>query len=135
MRTGQPQGVAPTSPNLFLRSLRPLMKMPTRGKNPPVLRPAPFGKGGHWGIFRLCFERGAAHFHLLCCTDWYMNYFAVNIPNPNLQRLEKPHHPSAQPVVDTISCAAFDGEVDRRDQKHQVVAQADFMGMIRLSVE
>jgi hypothetical protein len=50
--------------------------MPTRGKNPPVLRPAPFGKGGHWGIFRRCFERGAAHFHLLCCTDWYMNYFA-----------------------------------------------------------
>ncbi len=52
------------------------MKMPTRGKNPPVLRPAPFGKGGHSGIFRLCFERGAAHFHLLCRTDWYMNYFA-----------------------------------------------------------
>src|SRR5512147_3327830 len=53
-----------------------LMKMPIRGKNPPVLRPAPFGKGGHWGIFRRCFERGAAHFHLLCCADRYMSYFA-----------------------------------------------------------
>src|SRR5687767_909569 len=60
----------------FLRPLCSLMKMPTRGKNPPVLRPAPFGKGGHWGIFRRCVERGAVHFHLLCCTDWYMNYFA-----------------------------------------------------------
>jgi hypothetical protein len=57
------------------------MKMPIRGKNPPVLRPAPFGKGGHWGIFRRCFERGAAHFHLLCCTDWYMNYFAGDAPD------------------------------------------------------
>jgi hypothetical protein len=56
------------------------MKMPIRGKNPPVLRPARFAKGGHWGIFRRCFERGAAHFHLLCCTDWYMNYFAGEIP-------------------------------------------------------
>jgi hypothetical protein len=34
-------------------------------------------KGGHWGICRRCFESGAAHFHLLCCTDWYMNYFAL----------------------------------------------------------
>jgi len=55
------------------------MKMPIRGKNPPVLRPAPFGKGGHWGIFRRCIERGAVHFHLLCCTDWYMDYFAGDI--------------------------------------------------------
>ena len=73
------------SPNLC--ALAPLMKIPIRGKNPPVLRPAPFGKGGHWGIFRRCFERGAAHFHLLCCTDWYMNYFAVNHPILNRLRL------------------------------------------------
>ena len=37
-----------------------------------------FAKGGHWGIFRRCFERGAAHFHLLCCADRYMSYFAVS---------------------------------------------------------
>jgi hypothetical protein len=71
---GSPPGI--TDGN-FLRAS--LMKMPNRGKNPPVLRPAPFGKGGHWGIFRRCFERGAARFHVLCCTDWYMNYFAGEI--------------------------------------------------------
>ena len=68
------------SPNLC--ALAPLMKIPIRGKNPPVLRPAPFGKGGHWGIFRRCSERGAAHFHLLCCADRYISYFAGDIPIP-----------------------------------------------------
>jgi len=53
------------------------MKLPIRGKNPPVLRLAPFGKGGQWGTFRRCFERGAAHFHLLCCAHRYMSYFAL----------------------------------------------------------
>jgi hypothetical protein len=44
-------------------------------------------KGGHWGICRRCFESGAAHFHLLCCTDWYMNYFAGNFPISRLVQL------------------------------------------------
>jgi hypothetical protein len=66
--------------SLTFAALVSLMKMPIRGKNPPVLRPAPFGKGGHWGIFRRCFERGAAHFHLLCCADGHMSYFARDIP-------------------------------------------------------
>ena len=57
------------------------MKMPIRGKNPTVLPPAPFAKGGHWEIFRRCFERGAAHFHLLCCADQYMSYFAGDAPD------------------------------------------------------
>jgi len=26
------------------------MKILSAAKNPPVLRPAPFDKGGHWGI-------------------------------------------------------------------------------------
>src|SRR5512141_165945 len=58
------------------------MKMPIRRKNPPVLPPAPFGKGGHWGIFRRCMKRGAAHFHLLCCADRFMSYFAGGILLP-----------------------------------------------------
>jgi hypothetical protein len=32
------------------------MKMPIGDENPPVLRPAPFAKGGHWGIYRRCSE-------------------------------------------------------------------------------
>ena len=54
------------------------MKIPIRGKNPLVLRPAPFAKGGHWGIFSPLVPTTAAHFHALCCTDWYMNDSVVN---------------------------------------------------------
>jgi hypothetical protein len=31
-----------------------------RGKNPPVLRPAPFAKGGYWGISRRCSNHGTS---------------------------------------------------------------------------
>jgi len=35
-------------------TLVPLMKIPIGGKNPPVLGPAPFAKGGYRGICRRC---------------------------------------------------------------------------------
>ena len=50
-----------------------------RGKNPPVLRPAPFVKGGHGGFLGVALIT-IPHFHAPCCTDWYMNYFAGDIP-------------------------------------------------------
>jgi hypothetical protein len=31
-----------------------------KGKNPPVLRPAPFAKGGQWGISRRCSNHGTS---------------------------------------------------------------------------
>jgi hypothetical protein len=109
------------------------MKMPIGGKNPPVLRPAPFGKGGHWGIFRRCFERGAAHFHLLCCTDWYVNYFAGDESGSEsllslltLQNLKAGFQHGAQEIVDVRlggveledGDAALQAEVDLADTRH-----------------
>jgi hypothetical protein len=44
-------------------------------KIPRVLRPAPFAKGGQWGISQRCSNHGTS-FSCACCTDWYMNYFA-----------------------------------------------------------
>jgi hypothetical protein len=59
-----------SSPRIrFLGAFAPLMKMQlvtatspheNRGKSPPVLRPAPFAKGGHWGICRRCSHHGTS---------------------------------------------------------------------------
>ncbi len=41
------------------------LRMKIEAKNPPVLRPAPFAEGGHWGIYSCA-----------VLYDGYMNYFA-----------------------------------------------------------
>ncbi len=58
--------------------------MKNGGKNPPVLRPAPFAKGGHWGICRSCSNRGTSFScavlyrlaHELLCADVFPEYAA-----------------------------------------------------------
>jgi len=68
-------------------------------------------------------------------SNSFFAFFAVNIPNPIHQRLEEPHHPIAKPVVHAIGGAAFDREIDRRNEKNQIVAQAHLMGMKGLPIK
>jgi len=49
-----------------LGGIAPLMKMPIRGKNPPVLRPAPFGKGAIGGFSVVALN--AAQLIFICCV-------------------------------------------------------------------
>jgi hypothetical protein len=50
-----------------------------RGKIPRSCGPPPLPKGAIGGFVGVALIT-APHFHAPCCTDWYMNYFARDIP-------------------------------------------------------
>jgi hypothetical protein len=54
-----------------------LMKI--EAKIPRSCGPPPLPKGAIGGFLGVALIT-AAHFHAPCCTDWYMNYFAGDIP-------------------------------------------------------
>ena len=52
------------------------------GQNPPVLRRAPFDKGGHRGFIDVATNALRLIFIRQCCTEWYMKYCMQLIVEP-----------------------------------------------------